>query len=100
VLAGADAAESEVLDAAVGLAMFDPARHARLAREASGEYLPPLMSLCPPGWDEQRKREVAALVLAALRGFLVDWRTSGDQAGVDAGLAALVRALEREEAAG
>ena len=100
VLAGADDAESRVLDAAVGLAMYDPDRHAELARHASAEYLPPLMSLCPPGWPEQRRLEVAELVLATLRGFLIDWRTSRDEAGVAAGFAALARALEREEAAG
>jgi hypothetical protein len=39
------------------------------------------------------------MVLAVLRGFLVDRLTSGDTAGVEAGFEALVRALEREEAA-
>jgi AcrR family transcriptional regulator len=88
-----------VLDQAIGLAMYDPTRYAALGREASRQYLPALLSLCPPHWSEQRKREVAELILATLRGFLVDWLTSGDTAGATAGLAALVRALEREEAA-
>jgi hypothetical protein len=39
------------------------------------------------------------MVLATLRGFLVDARTSGDAAGIDAGFEALGRALDREEAA-
>jgi hypothetical protein len=39
------------------------------------------------------------MILAVLRGFLVDWLTSGDTEGVDVGFEALVRALEREEAA-
>lgn len=92
-------AESWVLDQAIGLAMFDAGRYADLARSASRQYLPTLLALCPDDWEEQRKTEVAEFVLATLRGFLIEWRTSGDGAGIEAGLAALVRALEREERA-
>jgi AcrR family transcriptional regulator len=88
-----------VLDQAIGLALYDPARYGDLVRDASEQYLPTLVSLCPPHWPERRRLEVAQMVLAALRGFLVHWLTSGDTTGVDAGLAALTRALEREEAA-
>lgn len=88
-----------VLDQAIGLAMYDPKRYAELGREASRQYLPPLLSICPHDWSDQRKLEVAEMILAVLRGFLVDWLTSGDTAGVGAGLKALTRALEREEAA-
>ena len=91
--------ESWVLDQAIGLAMYDAARYADLAREASKQYLPALLSICPPEWPERRKFEVAQLILAALRGCLIEWRTSGDGAGIEAGFAALVRALEREESA-
>jgi hypothetical protein len=62
--------------------------------------MPALLSICPADWPEQRKREVAELILATLRGFLIEWRTSGDADGIDAGFAAMVRALEREESAG
>ncbi|MFI6601908.1 hypothetical protein ACIBHX_37155 [Nonomuraea sp. NPDC050536] len=89
-----------VLDEAIGLAMYDPSRFAWLGREASQLYLPSLVLLCPVDWSDQRKLEVAELILGALRGFLVEWRTSGDAAGVAAGFEALVRALEREEAGG
>lgn len=92
-------AESWVLDQAIGLAMYDAGRYADLARTASRQYLPTLLTLCPPDWSEQRQREVSELILATLRGFLIEWRTSGDAAGIDAGFAALVRALEREEQA-
>ncbi|MTE17115.1 TetR/AcrR family transcriptional regulator [Nocardia aurantiaca] len=88
-----------VLDQAIGLAIYDPQRHAELGRQASKQYLPLLLSLCPVHWPEQRKREVAAMILAALRGFLIDRLTSGEADGADAGLEALVRALDREEAA-
>ena len=91
--------ESWVLDQAIGLAMYDRERYAGLAATASRQYLPTLVSLCPPGWDETRKLEVAELILATLRGFLIDWRTSGDRAGIEAGFRALTRALRREEAA-
>jgi AcrR family transcriptional regulator len=91
--------ESFVLDQAIGLAMFDPGRYADLGRRAAEQYLPALLSLCPPAWPDRRKLEVAQLILAALRGFLVDWRTTADDAGVRAGFEALTRALEREEAA-
>ena len=93
------AEESPVLEQAMGLTMYDPGRYAELGREASEQYLPGLLSLCPPEWPEQRKLEVAEMILAALRGFLVDYRVSGDAAGAGAGFEALARALEREEAA-
>ena len=46
--------EADVLDQAMGLAMYDPARYRDLGREASRQYLPALLSICPPGWTEQR----------------------------------------------
>ena len=91
--------ESRVLDQAIGLMMYDSERYAGLGRGASQQYLPALLSLCPPDWPEQRKVEVAELVLAALRGFLIDQLTSGNTAGTEAGFEALARALDREEAA-
>ena len=91
--------EARVLDQAIGLAIYDPDRYATLGREASQQYLPALLSMCPEHWSDRRKLEVAEMILATLRGFLVDARTSGDTAGIAAGFQALVRALEREEAA-
>lgn len=90
---------SWVLDQAIGLAMYDPGRYVELGRGASKQYLPGLMSLCPADWSDRRKLEVAEMILATLRGFLVDWRTSGDADGIGAGFEALARALEREERA-
>lgn len=90
---------SQVLDQAIGLAMYNADRYAELARKASQQYLHALLSLCPPDWSERRKLAVAEMILGALRGFLVDWRTSADTAGIDAGFEALTRALDREEAA-
>ncbi len=89
---------SWVLDQAIGLAMYDTARYAELGRGASKQYLPSLLSICPEHWSQDRKLEVAEMILAVLRGFLVDWRTSADADGIQAGFTALVRALEREEA--
>jgi AcrR family transcriptional regulator len=90
--------ESRVLDQAIGLMMYDPVRYAELGRGASQQYLPPLLSICPQGWSEQRKLEVSEMILATLRGFLIDSLTSGNITGVEAGFEALARALEREEA--
>jgi hypothetical protein len=56
--------------------------------------------MCPADWSEQRKEEVANLVLGALRGLLLARRTSGDERAAAAGLAALERALAREVEAG
>ena len=92
--------ESRVLDQAIGLTMYDPARYGRLGRGASQQYLPTLLSILPPQWPGPRKLEVAEMILATLRGFLIDWLTSGNATGVEAGFEALARALEREEAAG
>ncbi|HEY2490782.1 MAG TPA: hypothetical protein VGI37_14840 [Streptosporangiaceae bacterium] len=92
--------ESRVLDQAIGLTMYDPGRHAELGRGASQQYLPSLLSICPEHWPEQRKLEVSEMILAALRGFLIDRLVSADNAGAEAGFEALCRALEREEAAG
>jgi AcrR family transcriptional regulator len=99
VLLGAESG-FRALDQAIGLAMYDPARYRELGRESSRQYLPALLSICPDHWPAQRKREVAEMILAALRGFLVGWLTSGDTTGPDAGFEALARALDREEAAG
>jgi AcrR family transcriptional regulator len=90
--------QSRVLDQAIGLTMYDPARYAELGRGASQQYLPTLLSVCPPDWPEQRKLEVAEMILAVLRGFIVDYLTSGNTEGVQAGFEALTRALNREEA--
>jgi AcrR family transcriptional regulator len=92
--------ESRVLDQAIGLMMYDSDRYVELGRGASQQYMPALLSICPPHWPEQRKLEVSELILAALRGFLIDQLTSGDTAGVEAGFEALARALDREEATG
>jgi len=89
-----------VLDQAIGLTMYDPDRYAELGREASRQYLPALLALCPGQWTDQRKLEASELIMAAMRGFLVEWLTTGDSSGAAAGLEALARALEREEAAG
>jgi AcrR family transcriptional regulator len=91
--------ESRVLDQAIGLMMYDPVRYAELGRGASQQYLPPLLSICPQDWPERRKLEVSEMVLATLRGFLIDWLVSGNMTGAESGFQALARALEREEAA-
>jgi AcrR family transcriptional regulator len=94
-----DATGLRVIDQSIGLAMYDPEHYRHLARDAAEQYIPPLESLCPPDWTARRKREVAELVLATLRGFLVEWRTNRETDRIEAGLAALIRALEREESA-
>ena len=90
--------ESDVLDQAIGLSMYDPQRYGDLSRAATKQYLPALLSICPPDWPEQRKLEVAEMVLGTLRGFLVHRRTTGETDGTQAGFEALSRALDREEA--
>ena len=93
------AEEGHVLDQAIGLSMYDPARYAALARGASQQYLPALLSLLPETWSPRRRLEVAEMILGTLRGFLIDRLASGTTDGVEAGFAALARALDREEAA-
>lgn len=95
----ADESGLRVIDQAIGLVMYDPERYAQLGREASTQYLPSLLSMCPDEWSDQRKSEVAHMMLAIFRGFLMDWRTTGETGRIDNALAALLRALEREEAA-
>jgi AcrR family transcriptional regulator len=91
--------EADVLDQAIGLSIYDPARYGDLSREATKQYLPALLSICPDDWPDQRKREVAEMVLATLRGFVLRRRTTGETDGTRAGFEALSRALDREEAA-
>jgi AcrR family transcriptional regulator len=93
-------AEDAPLEQAMGLAMYDPPRYARLAAGASEDYLSALREICPETWSERRKQEVAELILAALRGLLLARRTSDGESDPDAGLAALERALTREVEAG
>ena len=88
-----------VIDQAIGLVMYDPDRYAALGREAAEQYQDALFSLLPEDWSDQRKFEVAEMLLAMFRGFLMDWRTTNETVRIDAGLNALARALEREEAA-
>lgn len=94
-----DATGLRVIDQAIGLAMYDPRRYAHLANDATALYHGPLMSLCPPEWSEQRKDEIAELILATMRGLLMEWQTTRSAVRIDPALTALVRALEREEAA-
>jgi AcrR family transcriptional regulator len=88
-----------VIDQAIGLVMYDPERYEALGRQAPDQYLPGLLSLCPPDWSDQRKYEVAELLMAIFRGFLMDWRTTRETGRIEAALAALTRALDREESA-
>lgn len=87
-----------VLEQASGLALYDPTRYAGLGRDATEQYLPAVRAICPANWSEQQRDEIAELIVATLRGLLVDLLTGGDQARVEAGLRALLRALEHEEA--
>jgi AcrR family transcriptional regulator len=89
-----------VHDQGIGLMMYDPERYRALGRGSSQQYQPTLLALCPGGWSDRRKSEVAEMIMATLRGFVIDRLASGDSSGVDAGFEALARALEREEASG
>jgi AcrR family transcriptional regulator len=100
VLLAEESGLRRVLDQAMGLAMYDPGRYGALGREATQQYLPGLIALCPADWSDRRKREVAELILATLRGFTTEQLFTDDTEGLAAGLEALLRALEREEAAG
>jgi len=100
VLLAEEAGLRRVLDQAMGLAMYDTARYGALGREATRQYLPGLIALCPAGWSDERKRQVAEMILATLRGFTTEQLFADNSEGIAAGLEALLRALEREEAAG
>ena len=49
----ADESGLRVIDQAIGLVMYDPERYAQLGREASTQYLPSLLSLCPEDWSDR-----------------------------------------------
>jgi AcrR family transcriptional regulator len=89
-----------VIEQAIGLVMYDPERYAELGRNAADQYEDLLLAFQPEDWSDERKAEVSGLLLAVFRGFLMDWRTTGETERIDAGLRALERALEREEEAG
>jgi AcrR family transcriptional regulator len=94
----AEQEETDVLDQAIGLAMYDP-RYADLALETSGQYMPALVAICPAEWADRRKTEVAELIFATFRGLLLDRRTGSSPTSIHAALDALERALDREAAA-
>jgi len=95
-----DAAGVRVIDQAMGLAMYEPSRYAHLTAEAYPQYTAVIITWCPPHWTDQRKREVATLVVATLRGCIAEWRITRDMTHITPALDALGRALEREEKAG
>jgi AcrR family transcriptional regulator len=95
-----DATGVRVIDQAMGLAMYDPGRYAHLTAEAYPAYTGAIMSWCPPRWPEHRKREVALLIVAALRGCIAEWRITRDMTNITPALKALTRALEHEEKTG
>ncbi|MGQ4517050.1 TetR/AcrR family transcriptional regulator [Streptomyces sp. DW26H14] len=99
ILTGEEPGLRRVLDQAMGLAMYDNVRHRALGREASRQYLPLLMSFCPERWPERRRFAVAEMILATLRGFLLERLIGEDASEVGEGFEALIRMLEREEAA-
>lgn len=92
-----DATGLRVIDQAIGLAMYDPARYAHLAKDAAALYREPLMAMCPDHWTRARAEEVAEMILATMRGFLMEWQTTRRTERIERGLSALLRALEREE---
>lgn len=89
--------EQNALLQAIGLAVYDPERYASLVRGSATGYLDALRAICPVDWADERKTEVAELILATMRGLLLAQRTEDDVHDVAAGLAALERALERED---
>jgi AcrR family transcriptional regulator len=91
---------AHALDQAIGLALYDPERYVGLGASASRQYMPFLLEICPPHWSDRRKLEVSEMIMATLRGFVIDRNTTGSDAGAAAGFEALARALDREEAAG
>src|SRR6202034_4396228 len=65
VLTGAQSG-LRVVDQAMGLSMYGPGRYAVLGQEASRQYLPAVLSICPEHWSDRRRLEVAEMILAAL----------------------------------
>lgn len=94
----AEADARRVLDQATGLAMYDPDRYADLGRDATNQYLPGLVGLCPQTWPPHRREGVATAILATLRGLLLDLVITNDSSRVDSARAALTRWLEAEQA--
>lgn len=87
-----------VLDQATAFGLLDPERYSALAQDATEQYLPLILDLLPPSWTCDRREQVGALILAALRGLLVDALTSGEAERASAGVDALTRMLDLEEA--
>lgn len=86
-----------VLDQATGLALYDPIRYGFLGRDATQQYLPALVAICPARWPDERREAVATAVLGALRGLLADLLTGDDPSRAEAGTDALCRMLDAEE---
>lgn len=92
-----ESAGPRVLDQASGLALYDPVRYLALGQDATEQYLPVIHNLLPRNWTERQGQAVAALILAVLRGLLVDALTAPDAGRADGALAVLARLLNHEE---
>lgn len=87
-----------VLDQATGLSLYDPDRYAALGRAATEQYLPALVAACPTDWPNEQRQATAGMVLATLRGLLLDALTSGNPHRANASLDAFLHLLPQPNA--
>lgn len=87
-----------VITQAMGLVLYDPERYAHLGRDSGQQYHAALLQMCPAAWPDERKQEVAELMLAVFRGLLLDARARQTPLDDAPAFRALLRAIEAEEA--
>jgi hypothetical protein len=75
--------ESRLLFQGLGLSLADPAGHGDSGREAVRQFLGPVAAALPADWDARRRDQAATLVVAVVRGLLLDRLATGEADRVD-----------------
>lgn len=78
-----DEATARVLLQGIGLALAEPERYGPIGSDSVQEYLPPIEASLPPQWSPTRRNRAATLILAVVRGLMLDGFATSDRTRVD-----------------
>ena len=81
-----DEASARVLLQGIGLALAEPERYGAIGRDSVEVYLPPIEASLPAQWTAGQRQRAATLILAVIRGLMLDGFATGEAERVDAAL--------------